>query len=62
MLRKWLDVTKWSPSNNKWMEYLRRFLVLGEYRVGIFVGSDKAGNRYYEVIEKKSMFPCTQTS
>lgn len=58
MLRKLMDVTMWAPSNNKWMEYLRRFLVLGEYRAGVLVGIDKAGNRYYEITEEKSMFPC----
>lgn len=60
MLRKLLDVTNWSPSQNKWIEYVRRFLVLGEYRAGVLVGKDDLGNRYYEITDKKSMFPCTK--
>lgn len=45
-----------------WMEYLRQFLVLGEYRGGTLIGTDKAGNRYYEITKEKSMFPCKATN
>ena len=43
-----------------WKEYLRQFLVLGEYRGGTLIGTDKAGNRYYEITDEKLMFPCTK--
>lgn len=46
----------------EWMEYLRQFLVLGEYRGGTFVGSDSLGNRYYEITTEKSMFPCKKNT
>ena len=41
-----------------WMEYLRQFLVLGEYRGGTLIGTDKIGNHYYEITDEKLMFPC----
>lgn len=41
-----------------WLERLRQFLVMGEYRGGSLVGTDKSGNRYYEITNEKSMFPC----
>ena len=41
-----------------WKEFLRQFLVLGEYRGGKLIGSDKAGNHYYEITDEKAMFPC----
>ncbi len=42
----------------EWFERVRQVLVLGEFRGGKLVGMDKVGNKYYEVVEEKSMLPC----
>lgn len=47
-----------SPGKGRWYEFLRQFFVLGQYRGGSLVGTDKAGNRYYEINNEKLMFPC----
>lgn len=47
-----------SPGKGRWYEFIRQFFVLGEYRGGNLVGTDKAGNRYYEITNEKLMFPC----
>lgn len=46
------------PFKGKLIEYFRQIFVLGEYRGGKLVGMDRAGNCYYEIVDKKLMFPC----
>lgn len=47
-----------STGKGRFCEILRQFLVLGDYRGGNLIGTDKAGNRYYEITNEKLMFPC----
>lgn len=59
LLRKVFNANlKPSPEKGRWYEVLRQFFVVGEYRGGNLVGTDEAGNRYYEITNEKSMFPC----
>ena len=47
-----------SVRTSGFMERIRQLIVFGEYRGRSFVGNDKLGNSYYEIINEKSMFPC----
>lgn len=47
-----------SPFKGKFFEYFRQIFVLGEYRGGKLIGMDRVGNCYYEITDKKLMFPC----
>jgi len=47
-----------SPGKGRVYEFLRQFFVLGDYRGGNLIGTDKSGNRYYEITNEKLMFPC----
>ena len=39
-------------------DYVRQFLVFGEFRGGTLIGTDCTGNKYFEITDKKLMFPC----
>lgn len=44
-----------------WKERMRQFMAVRDFRGGKLVGMDKAGNKYYEIVDESRMLPCTCT-